>query len=131
MLVLVLSGSIFGLHLGLKIAEKLNPSEYKTLLATLLLVVGIMMGFQEFVLEKGENLFVSKKLSEPTVISDLSQYLLNFSSNFSIYYAVLSIVLVIFIGAIFSYVRDTFIILRLSFRIKKLIEFFQLYLLDF
>tara|TARA_B100000161_G_scaffold263860_1_gene235981 strand:- start:162 stop:1259 length:1098 start_codon:yes stop_codon:yes gene_type:complete len=119
LVLVLLSGSIFGLHLGLKIAEKLNPSEYKTLLATLLLVVGIMMGFQEFVLEKGENLFVSKKLSEPTVISDLSQYLLNFSSNFPIYYAVLSIVLVIFIGAIFSYVREYIHYLKIEFSNKK------------
>ena len=70
-------------------------------------------------LEKGENLFVSKKLSEPTVISDLSQYLLNFSSNFPIYYAVLSIVLVIFIGAIFSYVREYIHYLKIEFSNKK------------
>ena len=42
-----------GLHLGLKIAEKLNASEYKTLLAILLLGVGIIMGIEQFVLEKG------------------------------------------------------------------------------
>ena len=35
---ILLTGSIVGLHIGLKISQKLNASEYKTLLAILLLL---------------------------------------------------------------------------------------------
>ncbi len=50
---ILLTGSIVGVHLGLKASEKLNASEYKTLLAVLLLGVGVIMGIEQFVLEKG------------------------------------------------------------------------------
>ena len=39
---ILLTGSIIGLHIGLKISQKLNASEYKTLLAILLLAVGVL-----------------------------------------------------------------------------------------
>ena len=48
----LITGSIVGLHVGLKVSEKLNASEYKTLLAILLLAVGIMMGIETFILKK-------------------------------------------------------------------------------
>ena len=43
--------------MGHKLSQKLNASEYKALLAILLLGVGIMMGVETFVLEEGKNLF--------------------------------------------------------------------------
>ena len=49
------------MHFGLKVSEKLNASEYKTLLAILLLAVGIIMGIEPFVLEKGSSLFIASK----------------------------------------------------------------------
>ena len=49
----LLFGSIIGLHVGLKISEKLNASEYKALLAILLIAVGIFMGIETFVFNKG------------------------------------------------------------------------------
>ena len=50
---ILLTGSIVGLHIGLKVAEKLNASEYKTLLAILLISVGIIMGIEEFLRVEG------------------------------------------------------------------------------
>ena len=55
------TGSIIGLHIGLKISQKLNASEYKTLLAILLLAVGVIMGIETFVIEKGSSLFAPNK----------------------------------------------------------------------
>ena len=54
LVMILMIGSIIGHIFGLKVSEKLNASEYKTLLATLLLIVGVMMGIQTFVLEKGK-----------------------------------------------------------------------------
>ena len=58
LVLILISGSIFGLHVGLKASEKLNASEYKTLMAILLLAVGLIMGIETFVLETGKSLFI-------------------------------------------------------------------------
>ena len=52
----LLFGSIIGLHIGLKISEKLNASEYKALLAILLIVIGIFMGVETFIFNKSADL---------------------------------------------------------------------------
>ena len=90
LVMILMTGSIFGLHVGLKTSEKLNASEYKTLLATLLLLVGVMMGVQTFVLEKGKNLFISLKqtvsiteLAEKYLITlQVFQFLMQFFLSF-------------------------------------------------
>ena len=101
---ILLTGSILGVHLGLKASEKLNASEYKTLLAILLLGVGIIMGVEEFVLEKGESLFAVGNSGE--IDNRLGEIVLNLSQNYPISYGFLSIVIVILVGIIFSYARE-------------------------
>ena len=100
---ILLTGSIIGLHLGLKIAEKLNASEYKTLLAILLLGVGIIMGIEQFVLEKG-TLFASS--GDGKINNRLSEFVLYFSQNHPVSYGFLSITIVVLVGMSFSYVRE-------------------------
>ena len=100
---ILLTGSIMGLHLGLKIAEKLNASEYKTLLAILLLGVGIIMGIEQFVLEKG-TLFASG--GDGKINNRLSEFVLYFSQNHPVSYGFLSITIVVLVGMSFSYVRE-------------------------
>jgi len=53
----LLFGSIIGLHIGLKISEKLNASEYKALLAILLIAIGIFMGVETFIFNKSFRCF--------------------------------------------------------------------------
>ena len=115
LVLILITGSVFGLHLGLKAAEKLNASEYKTLLAFLLLVVGVMMGFQTFVLEKGENLFSGNKID--VGISKLGEIISYYSFNFPISYSITSILLVIIVGVAFSYIREFIHYIR--FDLKK------------
>ena len=100
---ILLTGSIFGVHIGLKAAEKLNASEYKTLLAILLLGVGIIMGIEQFVLEKG-SLF--KAIQGGEINNRLSEFILYFSQNNPISYAFLSIIIVVLVGITFSYARE-------------------------
>ena len=101
---ILLTGSILGVHLGLKASEKLDASEYKTLLAILLLGVGIIMGVEEFVLEKGESLFAVGNSGE--IDNRLGEIVLNLSQNYPISYGFLSIVIVILVGIVFSYARE-------------------------
>ncbi len=100
---ILLTGSIIGVHLGLKIAEKLNATEYKTLLSVLLLAVGFIMGIDQFVLEKG-SLFST---NDGGVINNrLSEFVLYFSQNHPVSYGFLSIITVVLAGISFSYARE-------------------------
>ena len=113
----LLFGSIIGLHVGLKISEKLNASEYKALLAILLIAVGIFMGIETFVFNKGTD--VLKSIASQEINSDLSLSIINLAKNFPIIYASLSVVLVMFIGFIFSYIRELIHHFRYSKKIKS------------
>ena len=100
----MLIGSIIGLHIGLKISQKLNASEYKTLLAILLLAVGLIMGIETFVLEKGSSLFAPIKSGQ--IDNKLAEVILSLSTNNPITYGFLSIIIVVLVGISFSYARE-------------------------
>ena len=117
-LVLVFSlifGSIIGLHIGLKASEKLNASEYKTLLAILLLAIGLIMGVETFVLK--DSLFTNFQPGE--IDNRLSELVMNFSNNYPFVYGFTSIILVILIGMSFSYVRELIHYIRYDMKEKK------------
>jgi len=113
----LLFGSIIGLHVGLKISEKLNASEYKALLALLLIVVSIFMGIETFVFNKGID--VLKDVSIPGFNSELTLSIINLTRNSPIAYATLSVTLVVFVGFIFSYIRELIHHFRYSKKIKN------------
>jgi len=113
----LLLGSIIGLHVGLKISEKLKTSEYKTLLAILLIAVGIFMGIETFVFNKGSG--VLEVLYSQKVNSNLSLSIINLAKNFPITYASISVVLVVFVGFVFSYIRELIHHFRYSKKIKS------------
>ena len=114
---ILLAGSIVGVHFGLKTAEKLNASEYRTLLAILLLGVGIIMGIERFVLEKGKSLFISS--SDGQIDNRLSELVLSFSQNYPVSYGFFSIIIVILIGVAFSYGREFLHYMRYEVDKKK------------
>ena len=99
----LLFGSIIGLHLGLKIAEKLNASEYKALLSLLLILFGVFIGIETFVLDSGANILPTKPSSE---LSELSLAIKKLAKNSPVIYASLSLFFVVFVGFIFSYIRE-------------------------
>ena len=114
---ILITGSIIGLHFGLKISEKLNTSEYKTLLAILLLAVGIIMGIETFILEKGTSLFADVKTGE--IDNKLGEIILTLSIDNPIVYGFLSIIIVVLIGVSFSYARELIHYIRLDLNKKK------------
>ena len=101
---ILISGSIVGLHIGHKVSQKLNASEYKALLAVLLLGVGIMMGVETFIIEEGKNLFINGKVGE--INNKFGEVILSLSSNHPIAYGFFSIILVVLFGILFSYARE-------------------------
>ena len=114
---ILITGSIVGLHVGLKVSEKLNASEYKTLLAILLLAVGVIMGIETFVLEKGSSLFSTQTAGE--INNKLAEVVLALSANNPIVYGFLSIIMVILIGVTFSYARELIHHIRYDLDKKK------------
>jgi len=113
----LLFGSIIGLHVGLKISEKLNTSEYKALLAILLIVVGIFMGIETFIFNKGVD--VLKIIPSQEINSNLNLLIVNLAKNSPVIYAFLSVIIVVFIGFIFSYIRELIHHFRYSKKIKS------------
>ena len=113
-------GSIFGLHIGLKISEKLNATEYKTLLAILLLAIGLIMGLESFVFEN--SLFVNVESGE--VDNRLSEIILSLSNSYPFVYGFISIIVVILIGVSFSYVRELIHYIRYDMK-EKNYKFFK------
>jgi len=111
----LISGSIIGLHIGLKISEKLNASEYKTLLAILLLAIGLMMGVETFVLK--DSLFING--ADGTIDNRLSEMVLSLSNNHPFMYGFVSIMIVVLIGVSFSYVRELIHYMRYEVGEKK------------
>ena len=99
----LLFGSIIGLHIGLKVAEKLNASEYKALLALLLIVFGVFIGIETFVLNSTANILLAQPSNN---LSDLNLSIKNLAKNFPLTYASLSLFFVVFVGFVFSYVRE-------------------------
>ena len=114
---ILLTGSIIGLHIGLKVSQKLNASEYKTLLAILLLAVGLIMGIETFVIEKGSSLFATNKTGE--IDNKLSEVILSLSTNNPVAYGFLSIIIVVLIGISFSYARELFHYIKFDLDKKK------------
>ena len=114
---ILLTGSIIGLHIGLQVSQKLNASEYKTLLAILLLAVGIIMGIETFVIEKGSSLFAEVKSGQ--IDNKLGEIVLSLSVNNPVVYGFLSIIIVVLVGVTFSYARELFHYIKFDIDKKK------------
>jgi hypothetical protein len=87
------------------------------LLAILLITVGIFMGIETFVFNK--EIDVLKIVSLPDISSDLSIAIINLAKNSPIVYASLSVVTVMFVGFIFSYIRELIHHFRYSKKTKS------------
>ena len=107
MLVLILiSGSIAGVHTGQKIGQKLKASQLKALLAVLMLSVGLLMAYETF-FKNGKSGSASLKLPTDTVaeISNFGNIIYNLSAQYPIVYGLSSIFIALFAGILVSYIR--------------------------
>jgi len=107
MLVLILiTGSIAGVHVGQKIGQRLQGSQLKALLAILMLSVGLLMAYETFFKNKDNG---KASLTLPTdkiaEISDFGNTIYNLSTSYPIVYGILSIFIALFFGIAISYIR--------------------------
>jgi len=105
-LVLVLfliSGSIAGVHSGQKVGQRLQSSELKTLLALLMLAVGVLMAYDTFFRNGTPSIQIpTDKIVE---ISEFGNTIFNLSMKYPIVYGVSSIFLALVAGVAVSFIR--------------------------
>ena len=110
----LICGSIIGVQVGQKLGERIDSSELKTLLAILLLAVGIAIAYDSFFAEE-----VIKDTSHSGTLSTFSIFIKNLSIDFPIQYAVISIIFAIVLGVAAAFIRRFFSNLRKKYSVKN------------
>ncbi len=98
-------GSILGVQFGQKLSEKVDSSEFKTILAILLLLVGIAIAYDTFFAEQ-----VIKDISydKTLTLGPLSQFVKDLSEDQPFFYGMFSIVLALSLGVGAAVIRHFF-----------------------
>ena len=108
-------GSILGVQFGQKIGEKFDSSQFKTILAVLLLLVGIAIAYDTFFAEE----IVKENVNNGTQSLDpLAQFVRDLSTNVPILYGMFSIVLALVLGVAAAIIRRFFSNLRKKYMNK-------------
>jgi hypothetical protein len=118
-LVLVITlifGSIIGVQFGLKIGEFLKSSELKTLLAVLLLLVGIAIAYDTFFRDHNIVLNNNSTLVEK---NQLYETIINLSINHPVTYGLFAIILAVGMGVLASVIRRSVSNYRKKLLLKK------------
>ena len=118
MLVMILIlGSILGVQIGQKLGEKVDSSEFKTILAVLLLLVGIAIAYDAFFAEKSVKLISESNGSK--LLSPFAKFIKNISINAPILYGIFSISLALILGVGAAIVRKIISDLRKNIQVIK------------
>ena len=117
MLVMILIlGSILGVQVGQKLSEKVDSSQFKTILAALLLLVGIAVAYDAFFAEKSIEVARDKKGTES--LSLFAKFIKDISINVPILYGIFSISLALTLGVGAAIIRRFFSNLRKKHNFK-------------
>ena len=104
MLVMVLIlGSILGVQLGQKLGEKVDSSQFKTILAVLLLIVGVAIAYDAFFAEKTIKIISEKNGTQS--LSVFAKFIKDISINVPVLYGIFSIGLALVLGVGAAIVR--------------------------
>ncbi len=103
LVMILILGSILGVQIGQKIGQRLESSQLKTLLAILLLAVGIAMAYDTF-FKNSETKFSGTQFIK-TDLNGFSNFILNLSNDFPIVYGGFSIILAITLGVMAAFLR--------------------------
>jgi len=118
MLVMILIlGSILGVQIGQKIGEKVDSSEFKTILAVLLLLVGIAIAYDAFFAEKSIRLVSESNGTQS--LSPFAKFIKDISINTPIIYGMISIILALVLGVGAAIIRRFFSNLRKNMKVAK------------
>ena len=103
LVMILITGSIAGVHTGQKIGQQLQGSELKTLLALFMLLVGIFMAYDTFFRNGTPSINIpTNKIVE---ISEFGNTIFNLSIKHPIVYGVSSILLALVAGVTVSFIR--------------------------
>ena len=98
-------GSILGVQFGQKLSEKVDSSEFKTILAVLLLLVGIAIAYDTFFAEEALKQMSLNKVEN---LGPVSQFVKDLSEDQPFFYGMFSIVLALGLGVGAAVVRHFF-----------------------
>ena len=98
-------GSILGVQFGQKLSEKVDSSEFKTILAVLLLLVGIAIAYDTFFAEEALEQISLNKIEN---LGPVSQFVKDLSEDQPFFYGMFSIVLALGLGVGAAVVRHFF-----------------------
>ena len=103
LVMILIAGSIAGVHTGQKVGQKLQGSELKTLLALLLISVGVLMAYETFFRNGAPGIRIpTEHIAE---ISEFGNTVYNLSIKYPITYAISSIFLALVGGVAVSFIR--------------------------
>jgi len=103
LVLILITGSILGVQIGQKVGQKLQGSELKTLLALLMLSVGLLMAYDTFFRNGTPAITIpTDKILE---ISDFGNTVYTISEKYPIVYGVSSIFLALVAGVAASFIR--------------------------
>jgi len=102
-------GSILGVQIGQKIGEKVDSSEFKTILAILLLIVGIAIAYDTFFSEENVKQVLNNGAKS---LGPLAQFVRDLSKEAPFLYGMFSIVLALGLGIGAAAIRRFFSNLR-------------------
>ena len=112
LVLILITGSIAGVHIGQKTGQRLQGSELKTLLAIFMLLVGLFMAYDSFFRNGTPSIQIpTDKIVE---ISEFGNTIFNLSIKYPIVYGLSSIFLALVAGVAVSFIRR-----RISARINK------------
>ena len=107
MLVMVLIlGSILGVQIGQKLGEKVDSSQFKAILAFLLLLVGIAIAYDAFFTEK--SIRIISETNGAKALSPFAKFIKEISINVPILYGIFSIALALILGVGAAIIRKVF-----------------------
>ena len=112
---LLVLGSIVGVQAGQKMGETIDSTRLKTLLALLLLLVGIAIAYDTFF---AENAFKAISKIDVNNLNSLSMFIKKLSAEMPILYGLFSIIFAIVLGVGAAFIRRFFSNLRKKYMKK-------------
>tara|TARA_B100000767_G_scaffold270400_1_gene293993 strand:+ start:734 stop:1822 length:1089 start_codon:yes stop_codon:yes gene_type:complete len=110
-------GSILGVQIGQKVGESIDSTGIKTLLALLLLLVGIAIAYDTFFAEKTTQEIIKINLND---LNPLSMFVKKLSLEAPILYGLFSIIFAITLGVSAAFIRKFLSNLRKQYFANKL-----------
>jgi hypothetical protein len=113
---MLVCGSIVGVQIGQKVGEFIDSSELKTLLAVLLLAVGIAIAYDSFFAIHEAKQTINNGSKN---LGLFSNFIKNLSKDFPIQYGIISIIFAILLGISGAFIRRFFSNLRKKYLVKN------------